>query len=132
MEHRWGERFCVDAPTLLRLHSGSVVSARLANASLSGGLLRIAAPVALFSHVVVELPPGPAKRRRSQRIPAYVVRAAPEGIAVEWCEFAPAPIAALLAAHLRHTAPRPAAGSPPKTPRGVLRSRQLAARKGAL
>jgi len=97
MEHRWGKRSALDIPVRLRLRSGAVDAGRIANASLSGVFVRTPARLPVFTHVLVELEVGGAQQSRPHCIPAYVVRAAPDGVGLEWSEFAPPAIATLLA-----------------------------------
>jgi hypothetical protein len=67
------------------------------NASLSGAFVRTGHCLPVFTRAVVDLDSGAARQSASQRIPAYVVRVAPDGLGVEWSEFAPPTIATLLA-----------------------------------
>jgi hypothetical protein len=96
MEHRWGKRSALDIGVRLRLGSGAVDTGRLVNASLSGAFVRTSHCLPAFSRVVVELDSGAARQSAPQRIPAYVVRVAPDGVGLEWSEFAPPAIATLL------------------------------------
>jgi hypothetical protein len=77
--------------------SGAVGTGRIANASLSGTFVRTALGLPAFTGVVMELDDAGARQSASQRLPAYVVRAAPDGLGLEWYEFAPPAIATLLA-----------------------------------
>jgi PilZ domain len=97
MEHRWGKRSALDIGVRLRLGSGAVDTGRLVNASLSGAFVRTGHCLPGFTRVVVELDRGAARQSVPQRIPAYVVRVAPDGLGLEWSEFAPPAIATLLA-----------------------------------
>jgi hypothetical protein len=95
MEHRWGKRSALDIAVRLRLGSGAVEAGRIANASLSGAFVRTPTRLPAFTHVLVEL--GGERQNRPHCIPAYVVRAALDGLGLEWSEFAPPAIASLLA-----------------------------------
>jgi PilZ domain len=97
MEHRWGKRSALDIGVRLRPGSGAVDTGRLVNASLSGAFVRTGHCLPAFTRVVVELDSGGARQSAPQRIPAYVVRVVPDGFGLEWNEFAPHAIAALLA-----------------------------------
>jgi hypothetical protein len=97
MEHRWGKRSALDIGVRLRLGSGAVDTGRLVNASLSGAFVRTGHCLPAFTRVVVELESGAARQSAPQRTPAYVVRVAPDGLGLEWSEFAPPTIATLLA-----------------------------------
>ena len=101
MEHRWGERFPVEL--IVRLHSGSttILDARLANTSVSGALVNTDLRLPLFSHLVVEFDVARRYGVAGQRVPAYVVRHARNGLGLEWQELAPRPIVDLLETTLR-------------------------------
>jgi hypothetical protein len=85
------------------LHSGSttVLNSWLANASVSGALIDTDIRLPVFSHVIVEFDVARRLGPAGQRVPAYVVRHAPEGLGLEWQEFAPRPIVSLLETTLR-------------------------------
>lgn len=88
MEHRWGERFAVRAA--VRLHCAKWDAAGyLKDASLSGAFVHTRLLVAPWTQVEIEL--------LGIRIDAYVVRVAPDGLGIEWTEFAPRVIRELLA-----------------------------------
>jgi hypothetical protein len=83
MEHRCGER------TIVRKHvrlwrAGWDTVGLLTNASLSGAFIRTRLQARILSTVEIEI--------SDTRVPAYVVRNHPEGIGVEWLDFAPAAI----------------------------------------
>jgi PilZ domain len=87
MEHRWGERFPVRAA--VRLHCAKWDAAGyLKDASLSGAFVHTRLLVAPWTQVELEL--------LGIRIVAYVVRVAPDGLGIEWTEFAPRVIRELL------------------------------------
>jgi hypothetical protein len=96
VEHRWGKRSVLDAAVRLFSGSRAVVSGRITNASLSGAFIRTDARLPAFGYVLVELNGNGGSHRAPARIPAYVVRQTPDGVAVEWCEFAPPAITSLL------------------------------------
>jgi hypothetical protein len=96
MEHRWGKRSALDIGVRLCLASGAVSAGRLANASFSGAFVHTACRLLPFTRVIVELESG-ARHNTPQRIGAYVARAEPDGLGLEWCDFAPDAIATLLA-----------------------------------
>jgi hypothetical protein len=99
----------------LRAGSGPATPGRINNASLSGAFVRTSSDFRVFAHVLLEIEGSPVK---SQPIDAYVVRVTPEGLGLEWAEFAPPAIAALLA---RASARRPGSLISPTT-RGVPRA----------
>jgi hypothetical protein len=123
MEHRWGRRARVDMGITLHPGSGSVALGRLANVSLSGALVRTDMRLPTFTRVVVELPSQGAGHQANDRAPAmlsaYVVREAPDGIGVEWTEFSPPAVAALL---YRAAASQPHAPASARRPRSEGKS----------
>jgi hypothetical protein len=96
MEHRWGKRSALDIGVRLWLHSEVIGSGRIANVSLSGALVHTACQLSPFNLVIVELESG-VLHNTPQRIGAYVVRVAPDGLGLEWCDFGPPAIASVLA-----------------------------------
>ena len=116
MEHRWGRRAALAVGIRLTSASGETVTARTENISLSGALLQTARPVSAGSQVRVEvllpgrLGPG------GQPVSAHVTRSTEDGVALEWCEFAPFPVRLLLAG-LEVTASGPRRSPDRGTPR---------------
>ena len=96
MEHRWGKRHAIDLPVRLDARPHVLALARLSDASSSGAYLKTRAAPPPMTRVHVELKLGSFRREEPYRIPAYVVRADDTGVGLEWCEFAPAPILALI------------------------------------
>lgn len=100
MEHRWGRRARVDMGITLHPGFGKVARGRLANVSLSGALVRTDMRLPTFTRVLVELPSQDSSLESADGapalLPAYVVREASDGFGVEWTEFSPPAIAALL------------------------------------
>jgi len=96
MEHRWGKRHLIDLPVRLDARPHVFALARLSDASSSGAYLETRAAPPLMTRVHVQLQWGSFQREEPYRIPAYIVRADDTGIGLEWCEFAPAPIPALI------------------------------------
>jgi hypothetical protein len=74
-----------------------VVQARLENVSLSGAFVRTPVCIPVWSQVEVELDLPRMRRSDRFRVPAYVVRATEEGVGLEWSDFAPRAVRALLA-----------------------------------
>ncbi|MDB6014978.1 MAG: hypothetical protein JWL65_7228 [Gammaproteobacteria bacterium] len=89
MEHRWGKRFPLNAAVKLRLRTGAVVAGGIANASLSGAFVHTASRLPVYTYVLLELDTNGAWQSGPECIPAHVVRAAPDGVGLEWGEFAP-------------------------------------------
>jgi|SRR5450756_1435370 len=103
MEHRWGQRRAVDIATQLRTPGGVIAQGRISNVSVSGAFIATKLPLALLSHVNVRLARPASERGARGHAEAQVVRRESDGIAVEWCELAPAAVRALLPASGTHT-----------------------------
>jgi hypothetical protein len=101
MEHRWGERFPVELDVRLHSDATTLLESRLTNASVSGALLNTEVRLPVFCHVILEFDVARRSGVARQRVPAYVVRHAPDGLGLEWQEFAPRPIVNLLETTLR-------------------------------
>jgi hypothetical protein len=111
MEHRWGERVQVDFPIRVMTHRFSVREGRLADLSVSGGLVKADFEARMLSRiqVAIDLPLWP--KHESPIVEAYVARRRKHEFGIEWCEFAPRAISELLRAvitrphtHLRRRA----------------------------
>lgn len=96
MEHRWGLRHLLDLSVRLRGGGRTVALARIRDASLSGAYLETAASLPLLGRVWVEMESGRRLPNENGLIAGYVVRADRSGYGLEWCEFAPGPIVALM------------------------------------
>jgi hypothetical protein len=96
MEHRWGKRFPLNAAVKLRLRAGAVVAGRIANVSLSGAFVHAASRLPIYTYVLLELDSDGARQSGPEYIPAHVIRAALDGVGLEWSEFAPPAILARL------------------------------------
>jgi hypothetical protein len=97
MEHRWGNRQTLDVCVTLYVESKLPSIGRLLNASSSGAYVATNAILPNLTRVRVVI--GRERSRPgARRIPAYVVRADGRGIGIEWQEFAPAGVLALIAA----------------------------------
>jgi|SRR6185437_514646 len=89
MEHRWGERIDIEeVPVQLRCLVGAIGAGTIINASFSGAFIRtcLIPPLMARIDILVDVHP----------VSAFVVRKAPEGIGVEWCNWASEIISALL------------------------------------
>jgi hypothetical protein len=117
MEHRWGKRCPLDLRVTLHLGSGAVVPGRIANVSLSGALVRTGASVPSLSRVVVDLDAGAWHLTRPRLVPAYAVRDATGEVALEWTEFSPPAVFALLADRGSEKIRRNATSYPDQHPR---------------
>ena len=97
MEHRCGRRRSVDVPISIRTPGGLAGCGMLKDISASGALVVSPLPVALHSRVLVQLDVRLSDRpSASMRVTAEVTRLTGEGLAVEWEEFAPAAVRALM------------------------------------
>jgi PilZ domain len=88
MEHRWGVRTRVDIAVRLAGNSVTVLDGRLMNVSLSGAFITLGCPVNPLSRLDIQFLAPRESRHTSIKIPARVVRLGPNGIGVEWSEFA--------------------------------------------
>ena len=90
MEHRWGSRIQIDRPLLWASQVFGERIGRLSNLSLSGALVKVDFDLRPLTRVSVMLELG------TPRIDAYVTRRTSDAVGIEWCEFAPRPVADLL------------------------------------
>jgi hypothetical protein len=96
MEHRWGHRHEVSRPIRLGNRSGVMARGRICNVSISGAFIVSPLPVALFSHVQVQFRAMVDGRRTSTTVEGQVVRKDTTGFGIEWSEFAPEVVRALV------------------------------------
>jgi hypothetical protein len=99
VEHRWGQRVVLDQPVRLEARPGWTALGVLREASLSGGYVKTTVQLSTGARLHLELDWIYWSRAERCRIPAYVVRMDEHGIAVEWCDFAPASIELLISSH---------------------------------
>jgi len=114
MEHRWGQRFLLDLPASVADGNGWTAPARVRDISASGAFLECSPPVASVMRVLIRFKGCEV----SSILTADIVRVTSEGIAVEWGEFAPAAVAALL-----HGVPHDATRIPMSKPTRVRATR---------
>jgi hypothetical protein len=94
MDHRLGNRVVVDIPIRWAQGGGLPLNGRLTDFSLSCAFIHCEWDARTSTLITVELPLAEAVRgSHCARVTAHVVRVAPEGIGVEWCEFAVSPVA---------------------------------------
>lgn len=96
MEHRWGLRRTLDVGVKLYCQGNAPASGRMLNASASGAYIAIGARLAVMTRVHVALEPHSPGGGGRHRIVAYVVRSDARGIGIEWQEFAPHPVLAMI------------------------------------
>ena len=94
IEHRWGRRFRVNIPVRAAV-SSSEIDCRLKNLSLSGALMKSEHEFRLNTliEVIINLPLLAEGRAT---VKAHVTRKLNQGVAIEWCEFAPHAVKELL------------------------------------
>jgi PilZ domain-containing protein len=109
MDHRWGVRRQVSLPVRLRAMGEISGWGRMRDASLSGAYIETAANPP--TRMLVELDWIHDCRHVRCVLPAYIIRRDDDGLAVEWCEFAPSPFSALLALESSEPLPAPHVGS---------------------
>ena len=95
-ERRWGVRIEVDIPVRLELAQGRSLDGRMRNASVSGALIECALELPMFTPLRIEIPKLPDRVPASIQLAARVVRAEHPQFGVEWREFEPSALVALL------------------------------------
>jgi hypothetical protein len=86
MEHRWGRREEIDVMVRFLVFPNQIGTGRVLNISVSGAFLETT--LALRRKALVYLEPtvwSPSKGR-AKRIVGSVIRTAPTGAGLEWCE----------------------------------------------
>lgn len=96
MEHRCGTRRTLSVGVKLYTRQSPAKFGRLLNASASGAYVAMGATPPLMTRVQIALGWDSLQRGGRHRIAAYVVRVDARGIGVEWRDFAPAPVLALI------------------------------------
>ena len=96
MEHRWGHRRAVSRPVQLQTRGGIAARGQINNVSISGAFVTSALPVALYSYVQVEFAAMLHGKRTHMVVEGQVVRKDNVGFGIEWCEFAPDAVRALV------------------------------------
>jgi len=97
MERRWGNRVELDENVTVMRDGELVGVARLQELSLSGAFLRAKWRLPLLARVHVEVPRIRGERRsRDTMVEAFVARQSDDGMGLEWCEFAPPGVAAIM------------------------------------
>jgi PilZ domain len=112
MEHRWGQRFAVDIEVRVGSRPYAVRTGRLMDLSMSGASIKIGMDLRVLSRVQVALLMPGRFPHATPVISAYVARRHRDGVAVEWCDFAPQAVVELLRSsafhrreHLHRTSP---------------------------
>ncbi len=93
MERRWGRRVAIGE--VVQIKSGrQTLRGWLRDVSLSGAFLETSERLPYMGRVSLRL--RHTKPWISADVEAYATRVSDEGVGLEWCDFAPAPIAALM------------------------------------
>ncbi len=103
MEHRWGHRREVSRAVHLGTRAGVVARGRICNVSISGAFIVTPLPIRLFAYVRVRFSALLHGKRTIESVEGQVVRKNPEGIGIEWSEFAPEAIRALMKVPATHS-----------------------------
>ncbi len=96
MEHRWGERMAMGIPVRVTVQPLSAHEGRLVNVSMSGALIQADVAPRVLSRVQVRIQPPGQPLAQPTVLTAYVVRRSAAGFGIEWCEFAPREVFAML------------------------------------
>lgn len=95
-EHRWGQRVTLELPVTLQVGGRTLGRGVMRNASISGALIQTALELPTYTNLVVSMPTLSEITAGAHELPAWVVRRAPGGFAVEWRDMACATIVTLL------------------------------------
>ena len=96
MEHRWGHRREISRAVHLGTRSGVAARGRISNVSISGAFVVSSLPASLYSYVEVRFTAMLDGKRTRMAVEGQVVRKEAGGFGVEWCEFAPEAVRALV------------------------------------
>lgn len=95
LEHRWGNRVCVNIPVRVSTAALASVAGSVKNLSLSGAFMKSDCELRLHALIEVRIELSrPASC--TTVVKAHVSRKLGEGVGIEWCEFAPSVIKELL------------------------------------
>ena len=110
MEHRWGPRRQLDQAIHVWTSAGVAAAGQLTNLSTSGGFVTTSLPVEQLARVTVRLKLDENIDRSKGKWTAegHVVRIEDDGFAVEWREFSPPAIRALIRIERAQIVVRPA------------------------
>src|ERR1700742_933026 len=87
MDHRWGRRKSTDAPVRFFALPATFGTGRVTNVSVTGAFMETLQELPLATTIYVEsIAPVDSGGRR--RMAASVVRCAPTGVGLEWCQAA--------------------------------------------
>lgn len=97
MEHRWGTRRTLSIGVKLYARQSLPKFGRMLNASASGAYVSMSDIPPIMTRVQIALG-WDGLRRGGHRIAAHVVRIDARGVGIEWRDFAPPPVLALIQA----------------------------------
>ena len=99
MEHRCGHRRLVEARVTVRTRSGLVTRGVLQNVSASGALITSPLALPLHTAVLVQIEAADSHRTFGRvALAGEIARVTDDGFAIEWSEFAPRTLRAILRA----------------------------------
>lgn len=96
MEHRWGHRREINRAVHLETRAGLHSRGRITNVSISGAFVVSPLSVPLYSYIRVQFIGMSHGKRAQMAVEAQVVRKEDAGFGIEWCEFAPEAVRALV------------------------------------
>jgi PilZ domain len=96
MEHRWGHRREINRAVHLETRSGLGSRGHITNVSISGAFVIAPLPVPLYSYLQVQFTGMSHGKRARMAVEGQVVRKEEAGFGIEWSEFAPEAIRALV------------------------------------
>ena len=99
MEHRCGHRRIIEARVTVRTRSGLVTRGVLQNVSASGALITSPLALPLHTTVLVQIEAADSHKTFGRvALAGEVARVTEDGFAIEWSEFAPRTLRAILRA----------------------------------
>lgn len=109
MEHRWGHRHEISRAVHLGTRSGLAARGRITNVSISGAFVVSPLPLSLFTYVEMQFTAMVNGKRARMTVEGQVVRKEGRGFGIEWCEFAPEAVRALVTVPPFHQSASPQA-----------------------
>jgi hypothetical protein len=107
MEHRWGHRHEIARAVRLETRAGVIARGRISNVSISGAFIVSTLPVTVYSYIYIRFTALNGKQRAAQAVESQVIRKNATGFGIEWCEFAPNCVRALVMAPPFHATEPP-------------------------
>ena len=122
MEHRWGHRHEISRAVHLGTRSGLAARGRISNVSISGAFVVSPLRVSVFSDIEVQFTAMVNGRRARMTVEGQVVRKERTGFGIEWHEFAPEAVRALVTGPTLRLAEPPAEWEPVVRPTRIIHS----------